>query len=256
MILHSQILGEGKPFIILHGFLGMSDNWKTLGRRFSELGYQMHLVDQRNHGHSFHDDAFSYNIMAEDLKAYFDHHNITSAVVLGHSMGGKTAMEFASRYPEQVNALIVADIGPKAYPPHHQDILKALSSLDFDVINSRGAADKELSQYIKEMGIRQFLLKNLYWIEKGRLGLRANLPVLIERYDEVGAALEVGSLYDGPTIFLGGEKSNYIEPMDELQIRQHFPKASIETVSKAGHWLHAENPQEFYEKVNSFLNEN
>ena len=148
MILHSQIIGEGTPFIILHGFLGMSDNWKTLGRKFAERGYEMHLVDQRNHGRSFHDDAFSYEIMAEDLKTYCEHHEISEMVLLGHSMGGKTAMRFAASYPEMVTQLLVADIGPKKYPQHHQDILKALALLDFSKITSRNEADQVLEGYI------------------------------------------------------------------------------------------------------------
>ena len=175
MLLHSQIIGEGTPFIILHGFLGMSDNWKTLGKKFAEMGYQIHLVDQRNHGRSFHSKSFSYEIMAQDLLAYCNHHNLDEVVLLGHSMGGKTAMEFATSYPTKVSHLIVADIAPKAYPPHHNEILKALSLLDFSEINTRTAADKALSQYIEDWGTRQFLLKNLYWKEKGQLALRINL---------------------------------------------------------------------------------
>ena len=162
MLLHSQIIGEGTPFVILHGFLGSGDNWKTLGNDFSEKGYQVHLVDQRNHGRSFHSDEFTYESMSEDLKHYCEEHQLKEIILLGHSMGGKTAMEFATTYPEKVSKLIVADIGPKSYPEHHQDILKALSSLNFDEITSRGEADEMLSQYIPHFGTRQFLLKNLY----------------------------------------------------------------------------------------------
>ncbi len=253
MILHSQILGEGTPFIILHGFLGSGDNWKTLGNQFAEDGYQVHLVDQRNHGRSFHSDTFSYEVMATDLLKYLDHHAIDECILLGHSMGGKTAMEFAVNHPNMVSKLLVADIGPKAYPQHHQDILKALSSLDFKQIKSRGEADKVLSEYIKEIGTRQFLLKNLYWKEKGTLALRINLPVLSEKIIEVGKALEAASVFDKPTLFLKGERSGYIEVMDELLIHRHFPKAKIVSISEAGHWLHAENPSEFYQNVIKFL---
>ena len=177
MQLHAQVIGEGTPFVILHGFLGMSDNWKTLGKEFSEAGYQVHLVDQRNHGRSFHSETFGYKAMAEDLKAYCDTHQLDEIILMGHSMGGKTAMQFAVDHPEKVSRLIVADIGPKAYPPHHQDILKGLSSLDFNKISSRGEADEVLSEYIPQKGVRQFLLKNLYWVEKGKFALRMNLPV-------------------------------------------------------------------------------
>lgn len=253
MQLHSQILGEGFPFLILHGFLGMSDNWKTLGRKFSEAGFQVHLIDQRNHGHSFHDPNFSYEIMAEDLNAYMQLHGIEKAHLLGHSMGGKTVMQFAVEHPEKVEKLMVADIGPKAYPPHHQDILKALSSLDFEIITSRGEADEALAAYIPQKGIRQFLLKNLYWKEKGKLGLRMNLPVLISKYGEIGKALPKDATFKGDTLFLKGAQSGYILPEDGLLLSQHFPNYQLSTISNAGHWLHAENPDEFYDKIMDFL---
>ncbi|MEM7087386.1 MAG: alpha/beta fold hydrolase [Bacteroidota bacterium] len=253
MVLHSQIIGEGKPFIILHGFLGMGDNWKSLAKKFSELGYQLHLVDQRNHGRSFHDPNFNYALMASDLLAYCTYHNLENIVLLGHSMGGKTAMEFATTHPEMVARLIVADIAPKSYPSHHQDILKALSSLNFSEIKTRGQAEAVLSTYIKEMGTRLFLLKNLYWKEKGQLGLRINLPVLMERIDEIGKALPMDRIYNGLTLFARGENSGYIESMDEMNIRNQFPKAQIVTINDAGHWLHADNPLQFFEETTRFL---
>ncbi len=253
MILHSQITGDGIPFVILHGFMGMGDNWKTLGNRFAEAGYEVHLVDQRNHGRSFHDEAFSYEVMVEDLTKYCEHHRLGEMVLLGHSMGGKTAMLYATTYPECVKKLIVADISPKNYPPHHQYILKALSELAKETLTSRKQADTILSQYIKEVGIRQFLLKNLYWKEKGVLGLRMNLPVLVENIEEVGKSLPKEALYEGETLFLRGEKSGYIEPADEPLIKKHFPKAKIVTIHHAGHWLHAENPNQFYKEVMGFL---
>lgn len=253
MQLHSQILGEGKPFVILHGFLGMSDNWKTLGNQFAEAGYEVHLVDQRNHGRSFHSADFSYELMAEDVVSYCATHHLENIILLGHSMGGKTAMELATSHSDVVQKLLVADIAPKAYPQHHQDILKALSMLDFSAIKTRGKADKVLSEYIKDMGTRQFLLKNLYWKDKGKLGLRINLPVLSEKIAEVGKPLSENAKYDKDTLFLKGSKSGYIENMDEILIKKHFPKAKIIEVSKAGHWLHAENPSEFYQNVMNFL---
>ncbi len=253
MTLHSQILDSGKPFVILHGFLGMSDNWKTLGTRWAEDGYEVHLLDQRNHGRSFHSDEFSYKVMAEDLKIYCEEHDLKEIILLGHSMGGKAAMQFAVTYPEMVSKLIVADIGPKAYPQHHQDILKALSALDFSTIKSRGEAEDILSEYIKDNGTRLFLLKNLYRKSKDELALRINLPVLSEKIEEVGKPLHENAVFDGDTLFLGGEKSGYIEPMDEILIKKHFPKAKVRTVSNAGHWLHAENPDEFYDNVMNFL---
>ena len=253
MILHSQIIGEGQPFIILHGFLGMGDNWKSLAKKFSQLGYQLHLVDQRNHGRSFHNSNFNYSLLASDLYTYCLHHKLENAVLLGHSMGGKTAMEFATIHSEIVTHLIIADIAPKAYPSHHQDILKALSSLNFSEIKTRGQAEAVLSTYIKDTGTRLFLLKNLFWKEKGQLGLRINLPVLIEKIEEIGKALSLDRIYDGATLFARGEASGYIESIDEMTISQQFPKAQIVTISGAGHWLHADNPSHFFDEITGFL---
>jgi len=253
MILHSNIIGEGFPFIILHGFLGMSDNWKTLGKKFSENGFQVHLIDQRNHGHSFHDAAFDYDILAEDLAAYYKAHHIKEAVVLGHSMGGKTAMLFASKYPELVAKLMVADISPRFYPIHHDAILNGLSALDFSELKTRGAADKVLANYVTDMGTRQFLLKNLYWIEKGQLALRINLEVLKENISEVGEALPMHAKFEKSTLFLKGDRSEYISTQDETLIKQHFPIAKIVTIANAGHWLHAENPTDFFNEVMQFV---
>ena len=161
MQLHSKILGKGKPFVILHGFLGMGDNWKTLGSQFSDAGFEVHLVDQRNHGRSFHDELFNYEVLVEDLINYCEAHQLEDIVLMGHSMGGKTAMLFATIYPELVSELIIADISPRFYPIHHDTILKGLSSFDFETLKTRGEADKILSNYVADYGTRLFLLKNL-----------------------------------------------------------------------------------------------
>ena len=162
-------------------------------------------------------------------------------------------MQFAVDYPEKVAKLIVADIGPKAYPQHHQDILKALSLLDLKKLKSRGEADDILAQYIREEGVRQFLLKNLYWKEKGVLGLRMNLDVLTENIETVGVALPEESKFSNPVLFIGGGLSGYIEAADEILIHRHFPEAEIKTIAGAGHWVHAEKPKEFFDLVRAFL---
>ena len=253
MILHSNTFGEGRPLIILHGFLGMGDNWKTLGRQFADSNFQVHLLDQRNHGRSFHAEDFNYDVMAEDLKHYCNNYSLSNMVLLGHSMGGKTAMRFATEYPNLVNRLIVADISPRYYPVHHDTILAGLSSLDFLSISSRSQADQVLSDYVPEFGIRQFLLKNLYWVNKEQLGLRVNLPVLKEQVSEVGEALPSLATFSKPTLFLKGDKSEYIGESDEAIIHRHFSDVKIETISNAGHWLHAENPKEFFRHVLDFI---
>jgi pimeloyl-ACP methyl ester carboxylesterase len=253
MVLHSNILGQGQAFVILHGFLGMGDNWKTIGTKLSEQGYEVHLVDQRNHGHSFHHNLFNYDVLVEDLKRYCETHQLKDIILLGHSMGGKTSMLFAAKYPELVEKLLVADIAPRFYPVHHDAILEGLDSLDFSVIKSRGEADQQLKRYVSDFGTRQFLLKNLYWKDKGRLALRVNLEILKENVSEVGEALPTHLKFDKDALFLRGEYSEYIALSDEDSIKRHFPKAEIVTIKNAGHWLHAENPDDFYDSVIGFL---
>ncbi|NJB70877.1 pimeloyl-ACP methyl ester carboxylesterase [Saonia flava] len=253
--LHSKVLGEGRPMIILHGFLGMSDNWKTLGSQYAENGMEVHLIDQRNHGKSFHSEDFNYKILSEDIRNYIERHSLSEAIVLGHSMGGKTAMQLACSYPHLVNKLIVADIGPKQYPPHHQHIINALIELPINEISTRGQADTILSKKISDYGTRQFLLKNLYWVEKGKLGFRMNLPVLSAKMKEIGEALPNNTFYSKPTLFVKGGNSDYILLEDTPQIKKHFPLASIETIENVGHWLHAENPALFLEKTLNFINQ-
>lgn len=254
MLLHSKILGEGQPMIILHGFLGMSDNWKTLGKRFSEYGFEVHLVDQRNHGRSFHDAQFNYEILVQDLKLYCDHYDLKDIILLGHSMGGKTAMLFAVRLPDMVSKLIVADIAPRYYPVHHDHIIEGLLSLDFDKIKTRKAAEEELMNYIEDQGMLQFLLKNIYWIEKGQLAFRFNLKDLKNNIEEIGRAYPVELRYEKDTLFLKGDRSEYISSEDEELIREEFPASKVITIKNAGHWLHAENPYDFFDAVLDFIN--
>ncbi len=253
-MLHSKKEGEGFPLLILHGFLGMSDNWKTLATKYAEQGFQVHSLDLQNHGKSFHSDDFSYEIMMQDVVHYCAFHQLTSVDVIGHSMGGKVVMLLATTYPELVNKLIVADIGPKFYPQHHQTILAALNAVDFSKKPSRAEVEDIISEYISDFGTRQFLLKNLYWEEPGQLAFRFNLKVFNQKINEIGKALPFDAVFEKETLFLRGEKSDYILDSDFENILHHFPKSEIETISNAGHWLHAENPVEFFERTIRFLN--
>lgn len=239
--------------LILHGFLGMLDNWKTLGGQYAEAGFEVHLIDQRNHGQSFWSDDFNYDLLAEDLLHYMNHHSIDTAIVLGHSMGGKTAMQFACDHADRTEKLLVADIGPKFYPPHHQPILDGLNTLGPDALTSRSKADAALKKSISDLGTRQFLLKSLYRIEKGKLGFRFNLDVLSEKMEEIGENIGAADVYEGPTLFLRGDRSEYIATNELSDYKKHFPKAVMETIDKAGHWLHAENPEQFFEKSLKFM---
>ncbi|WP_432671808.1 alpha/beta fold hydrolase [Flavobacterium sp. SM2513] len=252
-MLYSKIEGSGKPFVILHGFLGMSDNWKTLGTQFGENGFEVHMLDLRNHGRSMQSDEFNYQLMVNDIVEYCKDKNLTSIYLLGHSMGGKVAMFTATQFPELVKKLVVADIGLKYYKPHHEEILKGLSAVDFSEKPSRSDVEEILTPYISDFGTRQFLMKSLYWKESGQLDFRFNLQSFIANKDAIGDALPENAIFDKPTLFLKGANSNYILDSDTEEIKRHFPKAEIETISNAGHWLHAENPKDFYDITIQFL---
>lgn len=252
-MIFSKIEGTGIPFVIIHGYLGMSDNWKSFGTHLAENGYQVHLLDMRNHGRSFHSAEFSYEAMVSDVEAYFKTNAIAEAIVMGHSMGGKVAMNFACQNPQYVSKLIVVDISPKYYPPHHQDILTALNAVDFTVKPSRSDVEAVLTPLIPDVSTRLFLMKNLYWKEPGQLAFRFNLEAFNSDPEAVGEALADDARFDGPVLFIKGGRSAYIKEGDIDLIQHHFPKAVVVTISGAGHWVHAESPEEFQQQVGEFL---
>lgn len=252
-MLFSKIEGKGTPFVIIHGFLGMSDNWKTLGIQFAEEGFEVHMLDMRNHGRSFQSDDFSYDLMVQDVVAYCDDKQLKEIVLLGHSMGGKVAMQLACLYPELIKKLIIADIGPKYYAPHHQKILQGLKAVDFTVQPSRSDVDNVVSEYISDFGTRQFLLKNLYWESQGQLAFRFNLKALDANIEEIGKPLASHLRFEKDTLFLRGENSDYILNDDVLEIEAQFPKLNLVTIPNSGHWLHAEQPKIFFSEVVKFI---
>jgi esterase len=252
-MLYSRIEGEGKPLLIIHGFLGMSDNWKTLGSQYATHGFEVHLLDLRNHGRSFHSNEFSYNVMVNDLLEYCNHYQLNEVSIIGHSMGGKVAMLFAVTYPEMVDKLIVGDIGPKYYAPHHQEILAGLNAVDFSKKPSRTEVEEILYPYIPDFGTRQFLMKNLYWETPDQLNFRFNLKVFNEKIEEIGTELPENALFIKPTLFIRGGNSKYIVEADLSQIKKHFPAYELCTIPNVGHWLHAENPKLFFVETIQFL---
>ncbi len=254
MDLHANVFGTGEPLLILHGFLGMGDNWKTLGKQYKELGYEVHLIDQRNHGRSPHSEHFSYDLMVKDLNEYVTANHLDHIYLIGHSMGGKTAMQFACEHPEVVKKLVIVDIAPKYYAPHHQTILEGLTKLKGANIANRSEAEDLLAKFINNRGVRQFLLKNLYRKDKNTYELRINLGALTNHINEIGKALDSYHVFNGKTLFINGKKSDYITKQDHNLIHNHFPNAEIKGIENAGHWVHAEQRHRFYELTKQFFN--
>jgi esterase len=254
MNLHYSTYGTGPTLIILHGFLGSMDNWVSLCRRFSA---DRHVItcDARNHGRSPHDGRFDIETMARDLEELMDRLLVTSASILGHSMGGKTAMQFALTRPERVEKLIVADIAPKRYDHIHEDLLRALSGIDLTGYRERAEVDRALADDIQSVAVRQFLLKNIRRDESGRMHWKMNLPVLREQYHRVAEDVPAGGSFVHPTMFIRGERSHYILEEDRAAIVRLFPKAVIRTLPGAGHWVHADAPDMFFRVVTDFLDQ-
>jgi pimeloyl-ACP methyl ester carboxylesterase len=244
--------GSGYPLIILHGLFGSLDNWHSLSKNFSEH-FQVFALDQRNHGRSPHSDEFNYSILVEDLLEFMEQQNLKSANILGHSMGGKAAMQFALTYPDKVNKLVIADIAPKSYPPSHLELFDILLSVDLSKFANRKDIDTALADSVKDFSVRQFILKNIHLNDDGKFIWKMNLPILKKNYLEMSGSINLKSTFSKPTLFIRGEKSFYIEESDSELIKSFFPSAEIVTMLKVGHWVHAENPKEFFQIVMDFL---
>ncbi|MEY4991341.1 MAG: hypothetical protein RI948_207 [Bacteroidota bacterium] len=250
MKLFYRQLGQGKPLVILHGLFGFSDNWQTHAKKLAAY-YEVTLVDLRNHGHSGWSDEFSYALMVQDLHELLTDLGIQKPILLGHSMGGKLAMHFDQTYPNSIEKLLVVDMGVKAYPPHHAHILAAIHAIDLTKMSARSEAETILKTFVESEGIRQFLLKNLYWEEKGKLAWRVNFPVLEASMTEILSALPAQESFT-PTLFIRGLLSNYILDDDIPVLESYFPDSQLASIPNAGHWVHAEAPEAFLDAVLSF----
>jgi pimeloyl-ACP methyl ester carboxylesterase len=251
-LLRYEKYGSGRPLIILHGLLGSGENWHSPAKHLAHR-YAVYTPDLRNHGSSFHDEEMSYPAMAEDIRALMGAETLERPFVMGHSMGGKAAMELALSYPEDVEALVVVDIGPFPYKPIYGNIFSALEHVDVDSISSRREAEEELKPYVSDRRVRLFLLKNLRRTDEGGFAWRVNLDALSRHYKDIWAGLEEGRVYEGPVLFVEGEKSQaeITERWDEVV--RLFPRARNTVIPKAGHWVHAEKPREFLRTVTGFL---
>lgn len=253
MKLFYRKFGQGQSLIILHGLFGQCDNWNTLAKQFAEKGFEVFSVDQRNHGLSPHSDVWNYQVMSEDILELINDNQLQNVILLGHSMGGKVAMQFAIDHAQFLDKLIVVDIGSKYYPMHHQHVLEGLQAVDFNKIKNRKEVEEILSKFISDAGTKQFLLKNLYWKTETELVWRFNLKVIVEQIENVGEALSTNTVCTVPALFIRGEKSNYILDEDLNSIQDIFPHFELATIAGAGHWVHAEKPKEFFECVMKFI---
>lgn len=251
MLLHYQRQGQGEPLLILHGLFGTLDNW---GAQMRALSAQFDVIaaDLRNHGRSPHSDEMSYAAMSRDLLELLDHLQLAQVSLIGHSMGGKAAMQFALDHPQRVRRLIVVDIAPVRYSPRHGEVIEGLKRIDLSRLSSRSEAERILAEQVDSAATRAFLLKNLYRDEHKRFAWRMNLPVIEQQYAQIGAA-PVGGHYPGPVLFIKGGESDYLLPEHRQPILQYFPQAEFKIIAGAGHLPHVEKPVAFTRLVERFL---
>lgn len=251
MKLFFREIGEGRPMIIVHGLFGVSDNWLTMAKRLGRFR-KLFILDLRNHGQSPRSNTFDYQSMVADLEEFIREHDISKPDLLGHSLGGKIVMNFAARHSEAMDKLIVVDIAPKYYKIHHDVILEGLKAIEIDKIGSRSEADEVLAEFVENLGVRQFLLKNLKRNDEG-FEWKMNLEVIYNKIVNVGAGLDKKIVVENPTLFIRGGRSRYILDEDFPGIFQQFPNATIETIENASHWVHAEHPEAMCKLIENFL---
>ena len=252
MKLNHKIYGEGPEIIILHGLLGMLDNWKSFARSL-ENNYRIHLLDLRNHGKSPHDDLMNYEVMVEDVRLYIEDHELKNPIVVGHSMGGKVAMTLALNHPDLIKQLVVVDISPKAYKAGHQTIFDTLLDVQFDLYEKRSEVYEFIISKLKDKGLSSFLMKNLSRNLSGGYEWKMNLGSIYHSYEKILQAVESENKFEKDCIFIKGEKSSYIQNEDEALIKELFPFAQIQSIQNAGHWVHAEKPNELKSALIDFI---
>jgi pimeloyl-ACP methyl ester carboxylesterase len=254
MKLFFRHFGTGQPVIILHGLFGLSDNWVTFGRQLADH-YSVYLPDLRNHGQSPHSKVFDFPSLEDDLNELIEENGLNDVFLIGHSLGGKTAMFFTLHHPELVKKLVVVDISLRKSPPNreHQQLLNAMMAVDFSVAKSRSDVERQLQTQVKSSKLRQFLLKNVYWRDRHSLDWRLNLLAINENLLSIFEGVEVPGVFKGPTLFIRGGLSDYIFETDLGELKSKFPGAELKTIANASHWVHADAPGEFYSLAKDFL---
>lgn len=252
MKLHFRKTGSGTPLVVLHGVFGSSDNLFTVCRAIGEAGFEVYMLDARNHGQSEWDESFSYEEMAKDLDQFLVEQGLDKPLLLGHSMGGKTVLYYSQQYTN-FSGLVLVDIAARGYKRHHEHIIAGLQAIDPRAIASRKEAEEIFSQYVSDAGERQFLLKNLYRPEEGGFAWRINVPVLAENAGEVVASIALERTVEEPLLLMRGGDSKYVRDEDFEAIKAFYPRAELVTVPGANHWVHATQPQAFVTETLRFL---
>ncbi len=253
MLLNHKSYGEGPALVILHGLFGNLDNWQTLARKWA-TDYRVVLLDLRNHGRSPHAEEMTYPLMAQDVAETLENLGMDECYLLGHSMGGKAAMQVALTYPALVTKLIVVDVSPRQYGYGHDDVFTALKALEPATLGDRREAEEQMMPYMEDAGVRMFLLKNLARDGTEGFRWRMNLRVLDRDYGNLVAPVgTLGQTYGGPALFIRGGQSDYVQDEDWAGVLTHFPHARLTTVEEAGHWVHAERPAELSTLVRNFI---
>lgn len=246
--------GEEQPVIILHGIFGISDNWVSIGRRLSEQ-FEVYIPDQRNHGQSPHSNTFNYYSLVDDLYEFIEDHQIINPILIGHSMGGKVAMNFALENPGKVDKMIIVDMSMREYPARqeHMEIIHAMREVDFDQVSSREEVDEIISRSVQSQRVRLFIMKNLYRIGQSRLAWRLNIESIYNNIENVFVAVDSPYTFEKPVLFVNGGSSDYVKKEDHQPILQKFPKAVFKTIEGASHWVHADKPDELCKAFSEFL---
>jgi pimeloyl-ACP methyl ester carboxylesterase len=254
MKLYFRHFGTGRPVVILHGLFGLSDNWVTFGKQLSEH-YSVYIPDLRNHGQSPHSKVFDFPSLENDLVDLVEENGLNDIILIGHSLGGKTAMFFTLHHPGLVKKLVVVDISLRKSPPNreHQQLLNAMMAVDFTAASSRSDVEKQLHAMIRSPKLRQFLLKSVYWRDRHSLDWRLNLQAINDNLLSIFEGVDVPGTYPGPTLFIRGGLSDYILSTDLADLKTKFPGAEVNTIVNASHWVHADAPGEFFDLVKLFL---
>ena len=256
MKLFYRQFGSGPPMVILHGLFGISDNWVSIARTLGEW-YTVYVPDLRNHGQSPHSEVFDFNALEDDLLELTEEFSLNNFILIGHSLGGKTAMYFALHHPQSIKKLIVVDIGLKKAPVNteHQMLINAMLGVDFSRAKARSDVDRQLEVAVTSQRLRQFLLKNVYWRDSRTLDWRLNLQVINENLLNIFEGVDIPARYTGPALFIRGGRSGYLREEDLEELKKKFPGALVKTIPEAGHWVHADSPGEFLQAVRAFLDQ-